>query len=177
MRGVNPFPFFFWPFPLAWPARFLRDGSIKRPRAYVPARGVFVTEITLSRRVSWGEVDSAGIVFYPNYFQWFDTATHDLFRANGLSLKDLAREGVVVPILSVGAEFKAPLHYDEEFRLRSWFTDLTEKTFRVRHALSSTDGKVLSEGWELRGWARKSPEGIHLEPIPARHRAVLAGGP
>ncbi len=136
-----------------------------------------MTEITQSRRVSWGEVDSAGIVFYPNYFQWFDNATHDLFRANGIALKDLAREGVVVPILSAGVEFKAPLHYDEEFRLRSRFADLTEKTFRVRHEVSSPEGKTLSEGWELRGWARLGPEGIHLEPVPARHRAVLEGGP
>ncbi len=133
-------------------------------------------KLTLSRRVTWGEVDSAGIVFYPHYFRWFDTATHELFRSTGLPLRELERGGITVPILSAGAEFRAPLRYDEEFTIDSRFVDVREKTFRVQHDVSTPDGRRLTEGWELRGWARKGPESIHLEPIPSRERALLRGG-
>ena len=34
--------------------------------------------------VAWGDCDSAGIVFYANYFRWFDEASRRLFVRAGL---------------------------------------------------------------------------------------------
>ena len=38
--------------------------------------------------VGWGDCDPAGIVFYPNYFRWFDDASWRLFEAGGLPHPD-----------------------------------------------------------------------------------------
>ena len=32
-------------------------------------------------KVRWSEVDPAGIVFYPRFFEWFDQATEALFES------------------------------------------------------------------------------------------------
>ena len=129
-----------------------------------------------TQRVAWGETDSAGIVFYPNYFRWFDTATHELFRSIGLPLRELEQRGYLVPILSVSAEFRRSLRYDDEFTIDSTVAEVEEKTFRVHHQVRSAEGKSLSEGTELRGWVGKGGDGPHLLPIPAEYRELLARG-
>ena len=39
--------------------------------------------------VEFGNTDAAGIVFYPNYFMWFDKGTHWLFKSMNLAPKEL----------------------------------------------------------------------------------------
>ena len=34
-------------------------------------------------RIEWGDCDPAGIVFYPQYFKWFDAAAAALVAAAG----------------------------------------------------------------------------------------------
>ncbi len=35
--------------------------------------------------VEWGDCDPAGIVFYPNFYAWFDASSHALLDALGFS--------------------------------------------------------------------------------------------
>ena len=60
--------------------------------------------------IEWGDCDSAGIVFYPNYFRWFDASFHHLLRANGLDPRVLTeRYGIIgTPIADAGARFVRP---------------------------------------------------------------------
>jgi acyl-CoA thioesterase FadM len=60
-------------------------------------------------RVEWGETDTAGIIFYPNYYRWFDRSSHALFRAAGMPISELIKLGFVHPILETGARFLQPL--------------------------------------------------------------------
>ena len=55
--------------------------------------------------VAWGDCDPAGIVFYPNYFRWFDEASRRLFAAVGLPWETLFRRYDIVglPLVSVSA--------------------------------------------------------------------------
>ena len=39
--------------------------------------------------IEWGDCDDAGIVFYPNYFRWFDNAFHHLLRQCGIGQRIL----------------------------------------------------------------------------------------
>ena len=48
----------------------------------------FVSEI----RVWWAHCDAAGIVFYPNFYKWFDQGTERLFTENRLSYEELDRD-------------------------------------------------------------------------------------
>ena len=53
----------------------------------------------ISRRtltVEWGHCDPANIVFYPNYFSWFDASTAHHFKVAGLPKPELVRQFGVV---------------------------------------------------------------------------------
>ena len=61
------------------------------------------------RRVEFADCDSAGIVFYPNYYVWFDRAAERLFMSVGLSYHNMeAQHGIsVYPFLRAGQNISA----------------------------------------------------------------------
>ena len=44
-------------------------------------------------RVRYAETDQMGVVYYANYFVWFEVGRTDLLRRSGWSYRDMEREG------------------------------------------------------------------------------------
>jgi acyl-CoA thioester hydrolase len=121
-----------------------------------------------THRVEWGETDAAAIVFYANYFRWFDRGTHDLFRGLDLPIERLMAQGIVIPIIEAQARFLHPVVYADELVIQSRVAEVRSRAFRVEHKVLRGD-EVVGEGYEVRMWVRRSDAGGRLEPelIPA----------
>lgn len=139
------------------------------------AREAYLAEFSKTHRVQWGETDAAGIVFYPNYFRWFDQATHDLFRALGYSVREMWERGFAIPLVESGSRFFGSLSYDDELRITSRVAEVRTRAFRVEHQLYRHD-ELVCEGFEVRMWVRIKADGSETEPqvIPAELRRLLA---
>ena len=76
---------------------------------------------SLSINVAWGHCDPANIVFYPNYFFWFDQNSHLLFEKVGANMISLMQEfGIVgLPIIDAHSEFLAPSSYGDMIEFTS----------------------------------------------------------
>lgn len=130
-------------------------------------------------RVDWGDCDPAGIVFYPNYFRWFDACTAVLFEAAGLALPQLYRDHGLkgFPLLDAKASFSGSSAFGDELDCESGVADWAAKTFTVRHRLLRA-GTLLVEGAELRVCAVPHPDDpgrIKAAPIPAVVKERLGG--
>jgi len=117
--------------------------------------------------VGFGDCDPAGIVFYPNFFRWFDLATHQMMHGSGYDIVRVRREqGLIVgPLVDVGATFRSPATHGETIEIHSTVSEWTSKTFRIAHQVRRA-GTVLADGFELRIFARPDPDD------PSRIRAV-----
>lgn len=120
--------------------------------------------------VEWGDCDPAGIVFYPNYFRWFNQGAHGLFGAAGMPFHRLIEEhGVIgVPMLDTQASFKAPLRFGETFVLTSWVGEWRNKSLVMFHEVHK-QGQLCVEGRDIRAWVARddtAPNGIRAVPIP-----------
>jgi 4-hydroxybenzoyl-CoA thioesterase len=127
-----------------------------------------VMEEPRTRRVSWGETDAAGIVFYPNYFRLFDQGTHDLFRELGHPVTTMLDRGYVIPVVESKARFLTSLRYDDHFTTASRIAEIRTRAFRIEHRLIRGD-EVVCEGYEVRIWARLVDGGKRLEPEALPH--------
>ncbi len=131
---------------------------------------------TLHYRVHWGDTDAAGIVFYPNYFLWFDHAGHEFLRAIGLSLESLfTHHQIILPIIEAGCRFHRPIRYDDLLTIETSVTEVRTRSFRFEHRVSRA-GEITGLGFEVRGWARiptSNSETLELVPIPEEIRARL----
>lgn len=131
-------------------------------------------------RVRWGDVDPAGIVFYPRFFEWYDLGTEALFEALGhpwpVMFQEYGLSGV--PIVESGSRFVAPARYGDVVTITSRVAWVKEKTFRMEHTIAA--GPTLcAEGFEVRAWVKRqtSPgERLRAAPIPAEVADRLTGG-
>jgi acyl-CoA thioester hydrolase len=104
--------------------------------------------------VEFGETDTAGIVFYPNYFRWFDRATHTLLNITGLTHRELLEKyHYAQPVIECGCQFVRPLRYNDPVKIESRLVEVREHLFRVEHVVYSRDCLVGS-GYEVRAWIK-----------------------
>lgn len=117
--------------------------------------------------VHWGDTDPAKIVFYPNYFAWFDESTRLYFDSVGLDWNALMeRYGVVgLPIVDAHAKFRRPSMFRDELVVETTIGVWHDKTFDVHHRVLNR-GELAVEGTEVRVWATRHPDD------PARLRAT-----
>jgi 4-hydroxybenzoyl-CoA thioesterase len=130
--------------------------------------------------VEWGHCDPAGIVYFPNYFTYFDSSTNALFlRALGCNkFEMLKRYGIVgIPLVDVGARFIVPSTFGDVVTIESSVAEIRRSSFRLLHRLLRGDTLAV-EGTETRVWVGRDPadpDRLKGMPIPRDVVAKLTG--
>jgi acyl-CoA thioester hydrolase len=70
-------------------------------------------------RVRYAETDRMGIVYYANYFVWFEVARTDLLRTLGWTYREMEDTGVFLPVIEAHCDYRRPAHYDDEIEVRT----------------------------------------------------------
>jgi 4-hydroxybenzoyl-CoA thioesterase len=124
--------------------------------------------------IEWGDCDEAGIVFYPNYFYWFDCTFQRLLRARGLSQREVRRRfGAVTPIVEAHSDFRKPARYDDVLDIDVTTSLIGERRFRVDYCFKSKD-EVIGTGYEIRAWAViNNDNSIKGAPINPEFASIL----
>ena len=105
-------------------------------------------------RVHWGDCDPAGIIFYPTYFRWMDSATWAFWEMVGFDPQRFRAEHRSMPLVSADCQFVAPARQGDRCVVRSRIGRFGGKSFTVLHHIERTDGLVLAKGSETRVWGR-----------------------
>jgi YbgC/YbaW family acyl-CoA thioester hydrolase len=102
-----------------------------------------VSEFTLRRRVTFHEVDSAGIVHFSIYFRYMEEAEHALWRAAGISIA--ARDATVgYPRVSAAFDYHRPLRFEDEFDARIRIVSIRDKSLRYVCTLTKGDERIAT---------------------------------
>lgn len=128
--------------------------------------------IVLHHSVDWIYCDPAGIMFYPEFYIWFDQATEHLFTANGLSYERLKEKYNLVglPLVESGAKYETPCKHGEKVELHTCVEEWAGKTFVMNHTIYHKSGTRVLQGFERRVWAEMDPDspvGMRAKPVPA----------
>ncbi len=130
-------------------------------------------------RISFGQCDPAGIVYYPNYFDMFNTSTEWMVcDALAVHPRDLMnRYGIFgLPIVDARNTYHRPSRNGDQVRIDSRVTEIGRSSFRVEHRLFIENGDLGVEGFEVRVWAGidpANPAAIKGIPIPVAVRKHL----
>ena len=97
---------------------------------------------TSTVRVRYAETDKMGVVYYANYFVWFEVGRTDLLRTLGWSYREMELAGVSLPVIDAHCEYVRPARYDDELEIRTVGRLLSparlEFTYEVRLAADAT---------------------------------------
>lgn len=96
--------------------------------------------------VRFGEIDQAGVVYYPRFFHYFHQAFEEWFRqALGVPYPDLVlKEGIGFPSVRVESEFVKPLRYGDLARVQIEVLDIGRSSLTLRYELFRMPGGEVS---------------------------------
>jgi acyl-CoA thioester hydrolase len=70
-------------------------------------------------RVRYAETDRMGVVYYANYFVWFEVGRTDWLRGSGWTYREMEAEGVSLPVVEAHCHYRQPAKYDDELEIRT----------------------------------------------------------
>jgi YbgC/YbaW family acyl-CoA thioester hydrolase len=81
------------------------------------------------RRVQFAETDLVGMVHFSWYYRYMEEAEHALWRAAGLRIADPDSD-VRFPRVATSCDFRAPLHFEDEFEVRIHIASIGARSIR-----------------------------------------------
>lgn len=126
-------------------------------------------------RITWGDCDPAGIVYYPRYFAMFDDSTTALFeRMLGMTKYEFlnAYEFAGYPMVDTRAKFSIPNRFGDEVVIETAVTEFRRSSFDIHHRLLK-DGELSVEGFETRVWVgRDSNDASRIKSVPIPQKVI-----
>lgn len=129
---------------------------------------------TLETIIQFGDCDEAGIVFYPRYFYWMDSAFHGLVRGHGWNQRKLrAMFGTAgTPLVKATGNFLSPATYDDRLTVSAGIARWGNSSFEIAYK-GSVDNRPVFEGWETRVWLVQTGGRPRTGAIPDDFRKAL----
>jgi 4-hydroxybenzoyl-CoA thioesterase len=131
---------------------------------------------TYSVDVTFGDCDPAGIVFFPNFSRWMDSASLAFFMQCGVApWRELAKtRGIIgTPLLEINTKFHKAATYGERLVVTTHVEEWRAKVFVQIHRITRarTDGgdDPICEGREVRAFVKRDehdPDRLRAIPVP-----------
>jgi acyl-CoA thioester hydrolase len=94
-------------------------------------------------RVRYAETDQMGVVYYANYFVWFEVGRTDLLRSDGRTYRDMESEGLSLPVIDAHCEYKQSARYDDDIEIRTTAALLSPVRVRFDYQVVRPSDDVL----------------------------------
>ena len=129
--------------------------------------------VTTTHRVKFFDTDVMGVVHHSNYIRWFETGRVEFLRAIGIDLNEMMRDGILFPIIDIGAKFHAPAHFDDDLEISTTAEALTRAKMKFSYAIRKCgDEKILAEGTSINVFT----SGGKICRLPEKYSSQLVKG-
>lgn len=75
-------------------------------------------------RVPYADTDQMQVVYYANYFVYFERSRTDMLRDLGVSYREMEERGFILPVAEAHCKYKNPARYDDLLTFRSWVSEM-----------------------------------------------------
>ena len=98
-------------------------------------------------RVRYAETDRMGVVYYANYFVWFEVGRTDLLRQSGWSYRDMEVDGYALPVIDAQCAYLESARYDDDLEVRTVGTMVSPVRVQFTYEIvRASDGARLATG-------------------------------
>jgi acyl-CoA thioester hydrolase len=87
-----------------------------------------------------------GVVYYANYFVWFEVARADLLRGLGWTYREMEESGVRLPVIDAQCEYLRPARYDDAISVRTEGRLASPVRMEFTYDVVTPDGEVAARG-------------------------------
>jgi acyl-CoA thioester hydrolase len=116
--------------PSAPPAAAPAGGAPEKKKAEAPKFFEFQV------RVTYADTDKMGIIYYSNYFKYFEEGRTELMRSLGVRYRDLELERkIYLPAVEANCRYLAPSRYDDLLVVRTWISHMGIASIRFENEI------------------------------------------
>ena len=108
-----------------------------------PAKSVW-----MEHRVSYGETDAMGYLYYAEYLHLFERGRSAFIRHLGMSYALVEEKGLMLPVREAGCRYRMPSRYDELIWIRVGLASHGKASMRFVYQLTDAERAVVrAEGF------------------------------
>jgi len=123
-------------------------------------------------RVRYAETDQMGVVYYANYFVWFEVGRTDLLRASGWNYREMEADGFSLPVIEAHCTYRGPAKYDDEIEVRTSGAMLSPVRVQFTYeVVRAADAAMLATGTTVHATLDRAGRPCRL---PERVRKALS---
>jgi acyl-CoA thioester hydrolase len=116
-----------------------------------------------------------GVVYYANFFIWFEIGRVEFLRQLGFEYASMERDdGCLLPVVEATCRYRASARYDEELLLETRLLNLRTSVIKFGYRLLREDGQnspqVLAEGETVHIFVDRQMKTI---PLPEKYATAL----
>lgn len=97
----------------------------------------------LTHRVSYGETDAMGVVYYANYLHLFERGRSELIRSLGFSYQVVEDRGLFLPVREAQCRYLVPARYDEIIHIHTGFSGQTRASMSFIYEITNEDKTII----------------------------------
>jgi acyl-CoA thioester hydrolase len=113
-----------------------------------PTSEVREDEVLYLHRVSYGETDCMGVLYYAEYLHIFERARTAFTPARGLSYKEVEARGIYLPVREALCRYRSPARYDDLLTVACRVVKPRRASFTFAYrVLDESGAALLAEGW------------------------------
>ncbi|HXW18576.1 MAG TPA: thioesterase family protein [Candidatus Acidoferrales bacterium] len=87
-------------------------------------------------RVRYAETDQMGVVYYGNYYAWFEVGRVELCRQVGFEYRSMEIEDdSFIVVVESSCRYRRPAKFDDLLRIRTCVSELQRRTIRFQYEI------------------------------------------
>ncbi len=103
--------------------------------------------VDITYRVLYADTDAMGIVYYANYLRFYEIGRDAYFRSLDLSEKDMQKERVVFPAISVEMQYLLPAQLNDELIVKTAVLKVPTVRLLFKQSVYNNDKGLLNEAY------------------------------
>ncbi|GIX40854.1 MAG: thioesterase [Leptospiraceae bacterium] len=105
--------------------------------------------IFIEYRIPYGDTDKMGVVYYANYFRYFEMFRNELIRTSGKSYKEIEeKDQLMFPVLEAYCNYIYPAKYDDIIEIHGKLEKIEANRFKIIYKIFNKNTKqLLVEGY------------------------------
>ncbi|MFH1778708.1 MAG: thioesterase family protein [Candidatus Omnitrophota bacterium] len=124
---------------------------------------------SVNLRVRYQETDQMGVVYYANYYVWFEVARTEYFRSLGFPYRNLEKDGIYLVAVNSSCQYKQPAHYDDQITVKSRISSIKNTSFIFEYEVER-DKDILAVGKTVHVFINRKSKPVK---IPAKVRELI----
>lgn len=129
----------------------------------------------MEHRVSYGETDTMGVLYYAEYLHIFERGRSALIRSCGMSYTEVEKRGLFLPVREAQCRYRAPARYDDLLQLRTLMTDWRRASLTFRYQMFDAGrARLLAEGFTQHACVDGSGKPV---AVPVWFKAMFTASP